>query len=261
VWYYGTYCLSNSGPCGGVGWTEMGPFVGFRESQNYGATWKETTRSPEAPLFGENSRVAKVKIGSPHFVDFGKDMAHSPDGRAYLVAHGASRMGVCNNWIQGDEVYLLRVEPSLANMNDRSAYEFFAGHNVDGRPLWTKEFSAIKPLVAWPGRLGCVTMTYNAPLRRYMMCITRGVRRGDHDTMILESDLLTGPWRLVHYLHKFGPEAYFVNIPSKFIDPNGRSMWLCYSANWSRKLNDGTPYGSRYALCLHQISIGGGNVI
>ncbi|GHU63186.1 hypothetical protein FACS1894123_05460 [Bacteroidia bacterium] len=30
-----------------------------------------------------------VKIGSPHFVDFGKNMEYSPDGKAYMVAHGA----------------------------------------------------------------------------------------------------------------------------------------------------------------------------
>ena len=30
-----------------------------------------------------------VKIGAPHFVDFGKDMEHSPDCKAYLLAQGA----------------------------------------------------------------------------------------------------------------------------------------------------------------------------
>jgi hypothetical protein len=259
VWYYGTYCLTNAGACGGVGWTEMGPFVGFRQSNDYGATWKEPSLTPAAPLFGEDPKIARVKIGSPHFVDFGKDMAHSPDGRAYLVAHGASQSNVCNNWIQGDEIHLLRVDPSPKNMNDRGAYEFFAGHDAGGRALWTKGFSQIKPLMAWPGRLGCVTMTYNAQLRRYIVCITRGVRRGHHDTIILEAELPTGPWKLVHYLRKFGPEAYFVNIPSKFIDPSGRSMWLCYSSNWSKKLIDGTPYGSRYAMCLHENAIGEGS--
>ncbi len=63
------------------------------------------------------ARVAgePVKIGSPHFVDFGRNMEHSPDGKAYLVAHGASdgvnrRFGY-NSWITGDEIYLLRVTP------------------------------------------------------------------------------------------------------------------------------------------------------
>src|SRR5580700_470077 len=255
VWYYGTYCLTDGAACGDVGWTEMGPFVGFRQSQDYGATWTETSLTPSNPLFGENPKAAKVKIGSPHFVDFGQDMQHSPDGRAYLIAHGASNSKACSNWIQGDEIYLLRVFPSASRMNDPKAYEFFAGHDAAGSPLWTDDFQKIRPLVSWPGHLGCVTMTYNAPLRRYLMCVTRGVARGHHDTMILESREMTGPWNLIHYLRNFGPEAYFVNIPSKFIGATGRSMWLCYSANWSDKARAGMPYGSRYALCLHEIAL------
>jgi hypothetical protein len=31
---------------------------------------------------------AAIKLGTPHFVDFGRDVEHSPDGLAYLVGHG-----------------------------------------------------------------------------------------------------------------------------------------------------------------------------
>jgi hypothetical protein len=39
-----------------------------------------------------------VKIGAPKFVDFGKNMEHSPDGKAYLVAHGADHETTTKNW-------------------------------------------------------------------------------------------------------------------------------------------------------------------
>ena len=84
-----------------------------------------------------------VKIGSPHFVDFGRNMEHSPDGKAYLVAHGAPepdpkpRFGNLS-WISGDQIYLLRVTPSIANMNDASKYEFYAGRDAQGKPIWTQ---------------------------------------------------------------------------------------------------------------------------
>jgi len=29
-------------------------------------------------------------MGSPHFVDFGKNMERSPDGKVYLVGHDAA---------------------------------------------------------------------------------------------------------------------------------------------------------------------------
>jgi hypothetical protein len=98
-------------------------------------------------------------------------------------------------------------------------------------------------------------MTWNAGLKKYFMCITRGVVKGHHDTMVLVSDEITGPWGLVTYMKDFGPEAYFVNIPSKFISADGKTAWLCYSANWSDKASSGNPSGSRYALCLHEIRL------
>jgi hypothetical protein len=59
----------------------------------------------------------------------------------------------------------------------------------------------------------------------------------------------------VTYLNGFGPQAYFVNLPSKFISPDGKTMWLCYSANWSRRNETGNPAGSNYALCLQEIEL------
>jgi len=94
-----------------------------------------------------------VKIGSPHFVDFGKNLEHSPDGNAYFVAHGASdgtnrRYGY-NSWITGDEIYLARVTPIIENMNDAKKYEFFAGYGFLGKPHWTHKLADAKPIAAW----------------------------------------------------------------------------------------------------------------
>ncbi len=257
VWYYGTYCLTHTGYCGGVGWTEFGPFVGFRYSTDYGRTWTDTPCTPEKPLFGENPNVAKVKIGAPHFVDFGKNMQHSPDGMAYLVAHGSSEKDAWNNWIQGDHVYLLRVKPSPQTINDSKAYSFFAGYDDDAKAIWTDDFDQMRPLLSWPGHLGCVTVTYNIALEKFFMFITRGVRHDWFDTMVLESDQLAGPWSIIEYLAGFGPVAYFVNMPTKFISGDGRTGWICYSANfhnvWPQRHTLGNPPGSHYSMSLHEI--------
>ena len=136
IWYYGTYCLHPAGTTPHEGanynWPWLGPFVGFRTSTDLGKTWTQTPCTPAKPLFGESALHGEaVKIGSPHFVDLGKNLEHSPDGKAYLVAHGASdgknrRFGY-NSWITGDEIYLLRVAPSIENINDAAKYEFFDG--------------------------------------------------------------------------------------------------------------------------------------
>ena len=101
-------------------------------------------------------------------------------------------------------------------------------------------------------------MTYNAPLEKYFMCITDGWPTvKSMDTYILESENMTGPWKMVSYLKDFGPQAYFVNIPSKFISDDGHTAWLCYSANFSYTRHNeqykGNPEGSGYHMCLQQI--------
>ena len=267
IWYYGTYCLGGGQVTKRQGitynWPWLGPFVGFRYSSDFGKTWKQTPCTPDKPLFGEQSLHGEpVKIGAPHFVDFGKNLEHSPDGKAYLVAHGASdgvdrRFGY-NSWITGDEIYLLRVTPGFENMNDASKYEFFDGTG------WTKDFSRIKPIAAWRDKMGCVTMTYDAPLKKYLMCVTDGETTGCRfNTYILESDRITGPFKMVQYLKHFGQQGYFVNFPSKFISADGKTLWLSYSGNfapsWDGQQIKKDPPHSRYAWCLQEIRLLGQN--
>ena len=76
---------------------------------------------------------------------------------------------------------------------------------------------------------------------------------------ILESERITGPWRLLSYLHNFGEQAYFVNIPSKFIAEDGRVLWLMYAANFTNgylKTNYAeNPPGSGYGMCVQEVEL------
>jgi hypothetical protein len=269
VWYYGTYCLHPNGqvPRDGIpyNWPWLGPFVGFRWSTNYGGSWTETPCTPEKPLFGEQALHGEpVKIGAPHFVDFGRNLEHSPDGKAYLVAHGAAdglnRRYAFNSWITADQVYLARVSPGIENMNNAAKYEFYSGDDSAGEPTWSHDFSRIRPVAEWRDHMGCVTMTYNAPLKRYLLCVTDGGNTvSRYNTYVLESKRMTGPWKLVTHMTNFGEQAYFVNLPSKFIGADGRSLWLCYAANFSSGWGGITfkslPRGSRYGMCLQEIRL------
>ena len=62
--------------------------------------------------------------------------------------------------------------------------------------------------------MGVATVTYDAPLKKYLMCVTDGWPTcAKMRTYILEADALTGPWRLVTYMKDFGEQAYFVEFP------------------------------------------------
>jgi hypothetical protein len=57
----------------------------------------------------------------------------------------------------------------------------------------------------------------------------------------------------------FGEQAYFVNIPSKFISPDGRTAWLWYSGNFAPDWNGvkiaENPPGSHYGLVMQKITL------
>jgi hypothetical protein len=84
--------------------------------------------------------------------------------------------------------------------------------------------------------------------------------RREYDIYILESNRLEGPWSLVQYLNKFGPEAYFPIVPTKFLGQShdikvlsdGSSIWpfyFGYSANWGFHEYANPPH-SVYGFCL-----------
>ena len=270
VWYYGTYCL---GPAGSAkygdktyNWPWMGAFVGFRYSTDHGLKWIDCPLIPEKSLFRETGiNGYPVKIGSPHFVDFGKNMEHSPDGKAYLIAHGADitdkKWRFWNDsWITGDQIYLLRVVPTIENINDETKYEFFAGFDKSGQAVWTRDFKDIKPVLEWNNNMGCVTITYDSPLKKYLMCVTDGGNTcAKMNTYILESENITGPWKLITYMKDFGEQAYFVNIPSKFLSKDGKTAWLLYSANfapdWNGMKIKANPPGSHYGMIFQKIEL------
>ena len=267
IWFFGTYTVDEAyNATLNCGWCIVGPFVGFRVSHDYGTTWVDSKLTPEDNLFGESAKGGKkIKMGAPHFVDFGKDMQYSPDGKAYLVAHGATDPDSGDSWIKGDQIYLARVTPVPEDINQRNKWEFFAGYGGDTRARWSNHFSEIQPILEWKHHCGVVTMTYNSGLRKYVMIVAdpegfggtdadrdRPHARGvPYNTYILESGQLVGPWSLITYMHHFGEQAYFVNIPSKFISPDGRTAWLCYSNNFTgdQKVN---PPGGRYGLDLQE---------
>jgi hypothetical protein len=241
VWYYGGYYCHRWLNEHNVPITyELGGFGGFRISQDRGKTWQDTPHDDQHPLFPETGRCsggAAIKMGTPHFVDFGRDLEHSPDGYAYLAGHGTYDLDGIANWCSGDAISMARVRPSLQSMNDPGAYEFYAGHDASNRPIWSKDFSRIAPLISWRGGAGCVNITYQPVLRRYFGFLCGGWADGDsgcYNIWVVESSTLTGPWFSVACLRgSGGGQPYFVCMPSKFNREDSGKLAIFYSANWS----------------------------
>ena len=171
------------------------------------------------------------------------------------------------------KVYMARVAPTIDAVNDRNQWEFFAGKDSQtGKDVWARgNVSQAAPLFTWNTRTGVVTMTFVPALSKYIMCITTPTETPytvkDFDTYLLESDNLTGPFRLVVYMAQFGPEGYFVHLPSKFLSAstttakseNGKDAvtffdaYLSYSANFAESQAAPDPVGSGYHWSLQPI--------
>ena len=277
VWYYGTYALDVlSGnaqyPC--HNWCVQGPFVGFRYSTDQGKTWTEPRmqmKDVDDNLFGEPGPhplpngvwTGKVKFGAPHVVDLGRELEYSPDGFMYLVGHGADKDYQPQSWMQGSQVYLARVLPKLEHILNRDSWQFFGGKDSAGRDKWAPTVALAQPLYTWENRTGVVTMTYIPAIQKYVMCVGTPTyspnMQGPFDVYFLESDAITGPFKMTAYLAQFGPEAYFVNLPSKFVSPevvtdaHGNRFIeaaLSYSANYALRTAIPKPRGSGYHWSL-----------
>ena len=211
TWFYGTYYVPNYPNAPLVGGF-LGPTVDFRHSCDMGETWVEprmNATSPSDNLFGEEGCLMadllkpyackkRIKFGTPHWVDFGKELEHSPDGKAYIVAHGASSPSSSELWMLGDQVYMARVSPTIADINDRSKWEFYSGGHGASAKWVTGDVSKATPLIEWTNHTGSTTMTYFAGIKNIVLSICTSsnypvMDGGDYDTYFLESVSVTGP--------------------------------------------------------------------
>lgn len=191
----------------------------------------------------------------PHTVNFTSTNSVGPDGYVYFSAHGFAGGHGRNDWDKGDAIYLCRVRPGPENVTRVGAYEFFAGRAADGSDRWTKRVEESQPVLSWPNHLGSENIAWVPGLKKFIL-ITCRLKETETNlpynvTIFWEANRLTGPYRLVHYLRDWGPQAYFPNLPAAFIAPDGHSAWLCVSCNYS--VPEYNPHQCRYAASLHEI--------
>jgi hypothetical protein len=212
-------------------------------------------------FFGEARNANRIR--NPHFVDFGKNGEWNRDGFVYMTCHG-SEGAKPPEWANGDSIYLLRCQARYDEIISPSGWEFYAGQAGNGRDRWTRKATEAKPILTWADKLGHAYVVYNKPLQRYILAVSPlSVKDNEfgkpaklyaaEGCLLLEAEKLTGPWRVFQFLGGFGPNAYAMSIPSKFISADGRRAWLLYSAGWGAETLPPNPEGSAYAACWQEI--------
>lgn len=182
-------------------------------------------------------------------LQMGRNYSANRDGYVYLYGLNGNVDGRMN------ELVLLRVR--IGQVLDRSACQFFAGRQVDGRARWVQDIRDravvhtfprgwVNRTNIFPGDLvvesWLPSVVYNEPLGLYLMasagvgCTPDGKEFGKASYFGLwVSQTPWGPWRQIHEERAWTPggdpaaRAYAPQIAPKWIAPDGRSLWLVWA--------------------------------
>jgi CubicO group peptidase (beta-lactamase class C family) len=175
-------------------------------------------------------------FGCPTFLNYGRNYAGARDGFVYVYSQDSD-----SAYRPSDRVSLARVPKE--HIRDRTAYEFFTGIGADERPLWSKEIR--KRGAAFSNRGGCyrVTVSYDAGLKRYLLCQAggdpqRNIRVGFG---IFDAPEPWGPWTTVTYSPTWDVDAgETCSFPTKWMSADGKTMHLVFSGDDSFSIRRAT---------------------
>jgi len=170
-------------------------------------------------------------FGCPAFVQFGMNYQRARDDYIYIASQAND-----SAYGYSPDIVLARVRKD--RVMERNHYEFFAGLNENGRPIWLPDISKQKPIFTDPKGTQRIAITYNAPLSRYILATSH--LTGDKATHtaalgIFEAPELWGPWSTLYYDDHWSVEdgkdcrTYHHRFPPKWISEDGKTMWLLYS--------------------------------
>jgi hypothetical protein len=272
---YGYYLLADPNGAGCLNWCHQGPLISFAFSSDGGSSWNYEN----SPLWGgreggeapsgvfEAIDVSKpIRLGVPRFADLGPNLEHSPDGRAYLIGKGCAKNdGVHCSFMTGDSAFLARTRVpfsvliasrNVTALNLADSWEFSASNGV-----WVETLDKALPIIDWPTGVGGLTLTYNAPLGKFIIVSNLPSDRihptdCDFDTYILESSTIDSGYKLVSYMPSLGPQMYFQQISSLFWSSDGMTGAMFSSGNWdgSCTTQGSNPPGERYGLVTTEFS-------
>ena len=130
-------------------------------SSDYAATWTWSSWK-----FAE--------LGYPCFLNFGRNYAGARDDYVYVYSPDTP-----SAYNETDTIVLARVPKQSVTI--KTAYEFFSGFDANGNPTWSSDINQRKAVFTFPGGCNRIDVTYNAPLKRYLLVTRSRARAGGKD--------------------------------------------------------------------------------
>jgi hypothetical protein len=166
------------------------------------------------------------EFGHPTFVNYGRNYAGSRDNYVYVLSHDNP-----SAYEPADHFVLMRVPK--AKLRERKAYEFYAGMQGND-PTWSQRTADRKPVFTNPRRCCRSSVSFDAPLRRYLWWqgSYTGDTRFEGGFGVYDAPEPWGPWTTVYQTERWdvGPGELGC-FPTKWISGDGRTLHLVFSGN------------------------------
>jgi CubicO group peptidase (beta-lactamase class C family) len=176
-------------------------------SEDHGKTWQWGFRFT-------------TSFGSPAFLNFGRNYSGARDEFVYAYSQDGG-----NAYEPSDSIVMARVGKN--RIRDRRAYEFFAGMDGSGKPAWTADIEARRPVFEFAGHCQRVDAVYNALLKRYLLAVAYNHSGG---WGIYDAPEPWGPWTTAFHTDYWGlGGTHGYRLPAKWIGPDARDMTLLFS--------------------------------
>lgn len=174
-----------------------------------------------------------TEFGYCAFLNFGQNYAGARDSYVYMYSPNTT-----SAYNATDELILTRVLKS--QIADRTAYEFFNGLDANGNSFWTTDINQRKAVFIFTAGVNRLDVTYNAPLKRYLMTMRRKVGSVNHFG-IYDAPEPWGPWTTVFYTESWDVDpGESQHLPSKWISADGKTIYLVFSGSDSFSVRKAT---------------------
>lgn len=194
-------------------------------SYDHAASWAWAWGDPHM-----TSSAIIPELGYPTWMQAGKNNRAAQDGYVYFYSQDTpTAYQVANAVILG------RVDK--AHTLEKSAYQYVAGIDNGGKPIWSSNIALRKPVFSAQRQSYRVFVTYHPLLKRYFLLTANGdglnsnwrVGHATHNLGIYEAPQPWGPWHTVYYNDHF-QSVFAPQMVSKWLAADGRSFYLLYSS-------------------------------
>jgi hypothetical protein len=204
-----------------MGVVEEGRWLRWKigRSADYGKSW--TFNSESEWDFAEPDGA----FSDGTFLTFGRDYQGARDDYVYVYSQEARATDPSGATAKTIGMFRVLKEQIM----NRRAYEYFAGLDSNGSPIWTPNITSRRPVFTNPDGVGWGTrVSYNPGLDRYLLTSWYKESSG---WGIFDAPEPWGPWTTVAYydtwldpMFKFG-----FTFTQKWMSADGQSVWMIFS--------------------------------